>query len=107
MGGWYCKPVYGERYLRFHLNGDDPRADAYACHLMRERLIEWGYTHIVSRSFPIDRWVGWECEIFNVGPGRSRIIEDTPLEVLAVAEALIAVDEEWRKQSTDKEKTHE
>lgn len=87
---WDCDVA--DWYPRFSLDGTDPDADAIATARMKERLIELGNSFSVSycpSSF-LNPWGvstgGWENSIRHA-----------PLEVLAVAQALIAVDEERRK----------
>jgi hypothetical protein len=81
----------------FALNGYVEDADAYACHLMKARLIE------LTLYIDIDyRQAAPEYDLVQVDiqarcfPGKTHS-ESAPLEVLAVAQALIAVDEERRK----------
>lgn len=73
----------------FALDGTDPDEDAKATARMKARLIEWGAAGMV---------IGYASSEEN--PWRVSVggcIGIAPLEVLAVAQALIAVDEERRK----------
>lgn len=78
----------------FALDGTDPAADAYACHLMKERLIEWFPRSAHETNYCAIRGVDrcWYCAI------DLHAYKLSPLEALAVAQALIAVDEQRRRE---------
>jgi hypothetical protein len=77
---------FEKREPHHRLDGTDPDADAYACHLMKARLIECGLQWFTS-TFNPNRQRQWAFVTQEHG------LYDAPTEVLAVAKALIAVDE--------------
>lgn len=83
--------------VHFSLNGTDPDEDAKATARMKKRLIEWTlYIVIIYGQAAPEYDLVEVCVQADCFLGKMHC-EFAPIEVLAVAQALIAVDEERRK----------
>ena len=102
LGGWHCQTQHNGKYPRFNLDGDDPRADAVACHLMKARLIEWcSESDCISTGF--EPWTYGKDTPWFCTDSMTMDTYTAPTEVIAVAQALVAVAEAREKQSKEKE----
>lgn len=87
----------------FLLDGTDPDDDAIATARMKERMIEWGCDcfnvwYVPNVGIDENPWEFWLAEV--PASEQDGTTFTAPLEVIAIAEALIAVDEERRKSSS-------
>jgi len=89
--GWWLFELANAHWVPIRsLDGANPDADAVACHRMKARLIEWHeafYCYYAPDA--INPWIF----IFGLGSETS-----APLEVQAVALALVAVAEQRGKE---------